>query len=81
MYVARQVTAASLQEIGQQFGGMHHTTVLHSINKIEELRRSDRALNLTITQLMDDFALRLASMPALAESLQPVLKLDRRSIF
>jgi hypothetical protein len=31
----------------------HHTTVLHSINKIEELRRSDKELNRTITRLMD----------------------------
>ena len=44
---------ASLPEIGRQFGGKHHTTVLHSINKIEELRRSDKDLNRTITRLMD----------------------------
>jgi chromosomal replication initiation ATPase DnaA len=53
MYIARLITGASLQEIGRQFGGRHHTTVLHSINKIEELRRSDEALNTTITGLMD----------------------------
>jgi hypothetical protein len=41
MYIARQVTGASLQEIGRQFGGRHHTTVLHSINKIEEMHRTD----------------------------------------
>jgi len=52
MYIARQVTAASLQEIGRQFGGRHHTTVLHSINRIDEMRRSDKALNCTITRLM-----------------------------
>lgn len=53
MNIVRQLTGASLQEIGTQFGGKHHTTVLHSINKIEELRRSDRALNTTITRLME----------------------------
>ena len=53
MYIARQVTGASLQEIGREFGGRHHTTVLHSINKIEQMRRSDEALNRTITQLMN----------------------------
>jgi chromosomal replication initiation ATPase DnaA len=53
MYLVKQLTGASLQEIGTQFGGKHHTTVLHSINKIEELRRSDRALNTTITRLME----------------------------
>jgi chromosomal replication initiator protein len=49
----KQLTTASLPEIGRQFGGKHHTTVLHSINKIEELRRSDKDLNRVITRLMD----------------------------
>ena len=53
MYIVKQLTTASLPEIGRQFGGKHHTTVLHSINKIEELRRSDKDLNRTITRLMD----------------------------
>ena len=52
MYLVRQLTGASLQEIGKQFGGKHHTTVLHSINKIEAMRRSDEALNHTIAQLV-----------------------------
>jgi hypothetical protein len=38
MYIARQLTCASLQEIGREFGGRHHTKVLHSINKIEAMR-------------------------------------------
>jgi chromosomal replication initiator protein len=53
MYLVRKFTGASLQEIGRQFGGRHHTTVLHSIYKIEELRESDKALNCAITRLMD----------------------------
>src|SRR5580658_8075322 len=53
MYLVKQLTSASLPEIGRQFGGKHHTTVLHSINKIEEMRRSDKDLNRTITRLMD----------------------------
>ena len=53
MYIVKQLTTASLPEIGRQFGGKHHTTVLHSINKIEEVRRSDKELNRTITRLMD----------------------------
>jgi len=56
MYIARQLMGASLQEIGREFGGRHHTTVLHSINRIEEMRRSDKALDSTITQLMDTCA-------------------------
>jgi chromosomal replication initiator protein len=53
MYIVKQLTTASLPEIGRQFGGKYHTTVLHSINKIEQLRRTDKELNRTITRLMD----------------------------
>jgi chromosomal replication initiator protein len=53
MYLVKQLTSASLPEIGRQFGGKHHTTVLHSINKIEELRRTDKDLNRTISRLLD----------------------------
>jgi len=53
MYLVKQLTAASLPEIGRQFGGKHHTTVLHSINKIETQRRTDKELNRTISRLMD----------------------------
>ena len=37
MYVARQLTGATLEEIGREFGGRHHSTVLHAINKIAEM--------------------------------------------
>ena len=53
MYLVKQLTTASLPEIGKQFGGKHHTTVLHSINKIETLRRTDKDLNRTISRLLD----------------------------
>jgi hypothetical protein len=53
MYIARDVTAASLEEIGREFGGRHHTTVLHSINKIEKKRRADEKLNCTITRMVE----------------------------
>ena len=46
-----------MQEIGREFGGRHHTTVLHSINKIEAMRRTDEALNRTISRLIDTFRL------------------------
>ncbi|QHN01938.1 chromosomal replication initiator protein DnaA [Granulicella sp. WH15] len=53
MYLAKQMTEASLPEIGRQFGGKHHTTVMHSIAKIDEQRRSDKDLNRTINKLME----------------------------
>ena len=56
MYIARQLTGASLEEIGREFGGRHHTTVLYSINSIEAMRRTDEALNRTITRLADAVA-------------------------
>ena len=42
MYLVKELTQASLPEIGRAFGGKHHTTVLHSVSKIEELRQRDR---------------------------------------
>jgi chromosomal replication initiator protein len=55
MFLVKQLTSASLPEIGKQFGGKHHTTVLHSINKIELLRQTDKELNRTINRLLDSF--------------------------
>jgi len=53
MFLAKQMTEASLPEIGRQFGGKHHTTVMHSIHKIDEQRRADKSLNSTITKLQE----------------------------
>jgi chromosomal replication initiator protein len=53
MYLAKQMTEASLPEIGRQFGGKHHTTVMHSIAKIDEERRADKDLNRTLNKLME----------------------------
>jgi len=53
MYIAREVTGASLPEIGRAFGGKHHTTVLHSIQKIEKQRAKDPSLNNLIQSLID----------------------------
>jgi chromosomal replication initiator protein len=53
MYLAKQLTEASLPEIGRQFGGKHHTTVMHSIAKIDEQRRVDQDLNRTLNKLME----------------------------
>jgi chromosomal replication initiator protein len=53
MYLAKQMTEASLPEIGRQFGGKHHTTVMHSISKIDEQRRADKNLNSTVNKLQE----------------------------
>lgn len=52
MYLAKQLTDASLVEIGSHFGGKHHSTVMYSIAKIDYLRRTDSAVNLTINMLL-----------------------------
>ncbi len=41
MYLAKQLTARSLPEIGRKFGGRDHTTVMHAVRKVEELKASD----------------------------------------
>jgi chromosomal replication initiator protein len=53
MYLAKELTQASLPEIGRAFGGKHHTTVLHSIHRIEELRQKNSDLNRLIQNLID----------------------------
>ncbi len=41
MYLAKQLTSRSLPEIGRKFGGRDHTTVMHAVRKIDELREGD----------------------------------------
>jgi len=53
MYLAKELTSASLPQIGREFGGKHHTTVLHSIQKIERLKKTDRDLNRLLNRLSD----------------------------
>lgn len=53
MYLVKELTSASLPEIGRVFGGKHHTTVIHSINKIEKKRLIDPELNRMLHSLMD----------------------------
>lgn len=56
MYLCKTLTKASLPEIGRSFGGKHHTTVLHSVNKIERLRQHDQDLNRIVHKLTDRFS-------------------------
>ena len=53
MFLAKQMTEASLPEIGRQFGGKHHTTVMHSIEKIEDQRQGDKDLNRLLNKLTE----------------------------
>ncbi len=43
MYLAKHETHISLANIGRLFGGKHHTTVLHALDRVEALRREDAA--------------------------------------
>ncbi len=45
MYLAKSITSRSLPEIGRKFGGRDHTTVMHAVKKIEELKQGDNNFN------------------------------------
>jgi chromosomal replication initiator protein len=55
MYLCKSLTNASLPEIGKSFGGKHHSTVIHSIKKIEELRKTDGDFNTLINSFLESF--------------------------
>lgn len=52
MYIAREITEYSTTEVGMEFGGRDHTTVMHACQKIEERFRSDPTLDSTISNLI-----------------------------
>lgn len=53
MYLCKQLTECSLPEIGKNFGGKHHSTVIHSINKIEDSIKHDPILQNEINTLIE----------------------------
>jgi chromosomal replication initiator protein len=55
MYLCKHLTNASLPEIGRSFGGKHHSTVIHSIKKIDEMRKNDSTFNSLINTLLESF--------------------------
>jgi chromosomal replication initiator protein len=55
MYLVKELTSASLPEIGRAFGGKHHTTVIHSIDKIGKQKHGDPDLNRLLHSLIDSF--------------------------
>jgi chromosomal replication initiator protein len=52
MYLSKELTPSSLPEIGKKFGGKHHTTVIHSIRKIEKMRETDKEFDKEINSLI-----------------------------
>lgn len=57
MYLCKQMTTRSLPEIGRRFGGRDHTTIMHGVKRIEELKQKD-------TQIADDLELLRRSLEA-----------------
>ena len=55
MWMARELTESSLPEIARAFGGKHHTTVLHSVEKIARKKRTDANFNKELSLLMSSF--------------------------
>ncbi|MGI4876247.1 MAG: chromosomal replication initiator protein DnaA [Janthinobacterium lividum] len=51
MYLAKRLTPRSLPEIGRRFGNRDHTTVMHAVKRIDELRAADRELDADVAQL------------------------------
>lgn len=52
MYLAKRLTTRSLPEIGRKFGGRDHSTVIHAVRRIEELRDSDQDIDSAVRALM-----------------------------
>jgi chromosomal replication initiator protein len=55
MYLCKMLTHASLPEIGRSFGGKHHSTVIHSIKKVDELRKASGEFNTLVGNFLESF--------------------------
>jgi len=55
MFLCKSLTHASLPEIGRSFGGKHHSTVIHSIRKVNEMRKKDGDFNSLIGNFLEAF--------------------------
>ena len=53
MYLCKKLTGASLPQLGREFGNKHHTTVMHSISKIEQLRQADQEFDRRLQTLRE----------------------------
>ena len=54
MYLCKRLTRHSFPEIGKEFGGKHHTTVMHSVDKIDTLFKNDRNFHREVKDLIDN---------------------------
>jgi len=55
MYLCKSLTHASLPEIGRSFGGKHHSTVIHSIKKVDAMRKQDGHFNTLLNSFLESF--------------------------
>src|SRR6202007_615324 len=53
MYLCKSLTHASLPEIGRSFGGKHHSTVIHAIKKVEEMRKKNADFDKQLSNLTE----------------------------
>jgi chromosomal replication initiator protein len=54
MYLCKRLTKHSFPEIGREFGGKHHTTVMHSVEKIDGVIKEDRNFHKVVSELIDN---------------------------
>jgi len=54
MYLCKRLTKHSFPEVGREFGGKHHTTVMHSVEKIDSLIKEDRNFHRVVSDLIDN---------------------------
>jgi chromosomal replication initiator protein len=54
MYLSKRLTKHSYPEVGREFGGKHHTTVMHAYEKIDQLTRDDRVFHNSVNELIDN---------------------------
>src|SRR5215212_4340133 len=54
MYLCKRLTKHSFPEIGREFGNKHHTTVIHSVEKIEGLVSRDQNFHRVVSDIMDN---------------------------
>jgi chromosomal replication initiator protein len=54
MYLAKKMTPASFPDIGKRFGGKHHSTVIHSVNKISAKASQSEDFNRLLNRLIQE---------------------------